>query len=188
MKLNRPLRFQMCPPRQLEPKGFSYPFTRPILPVTPPTAPLLTLAEFKRLFAQYKGAGFALSYIWHRGQERSIFNQKIAMPIVLHPIIEPFTSEEWKVNEWSIKFMLSERLLTHARKRAGTSNWYEDPQISANWSSIIAKCFRSVQAYYKSFAILPMVGDRLFDEDTGWQIQDRSIDGDLMTITFTLDS
>lgn len=110
------------------------------------------------------------------------------MPIVLHSIIEPFTSEEWKVNKWSIKFMLSERLLTHARKRAGTSNWYEDPRISANWSSIIAKCFRSVQAYHNNFGILPVVGDRLFDEDTGWQIQDRSIDGDLMTITFTLDS
>jgi len=110
------------------------------------------------------------------------------MPILLHSIVEPFTSEEWNVKEWSIKFMLSERLLTDARKQTGTPNWHEDPWISASWNGIVAKCFRSVQVYHKSFASLPMVGDRLFNVYTGWQILDRSIDGGLMIITFTLDS
>lgn len=108
--------------------------------------------------------------------------------MILQAIIEPFESADWVIKEWTIKFMLSERLLTHARKQSDTPNWYNDPLIAATWSGVIAKCFRSVQAYHTAFAILPVVGDRLFNEDTGWQIQDRSIDGDLMTITFTLDS
>lgn len=84
--------------------------------------------------------------------------------------------------------MLSEKLLTHARKQSTLPDWYEDPLIGATWDSVISICFRSIEKYYSSFRSLPVVGDRLFDDDTGWLIQERSIDGDLMTITFTLDS
>lgn len=107
--------------------------------------------------------------------------------MLIHPIIEPFESDDWIIQDWNLKFLLSERLLTHARKQSGTANWHEDPLIAATWSGVISKCFRSVQTYHKAFAVLPMVGDRLFNEDTGWQIIDRSIDADMMTITFTLD-
>ncbi|GAB4017056.1 hypothetical protein GCM10028773_11980 [Spirosoma koreense] len=108
--------------------------------------------------------------------------------MLIHSIIEPFTAEEWIIEEWTIKFMLSERLLTLARKQAKGSNWYEDPLIAASWGETISRCFRSVQTYHKAFHTVPMVGDRLFNEDTGLRVQDRSIDGDLMTITFTLDT
>ncbi|SFF29615.1 hypothetical protein [Spirosoma endophyticum] len=47
-------------------------------------------------------------------------------------------------------------------------------------------CFTSLQTYYHSFGMLPQVGDRLFKEDTGMLIRDRSIDGGLRTLTFTL--
>lgn len=107
--------------------------------------------------------------------------------MLVHAIIEPFESPDWIIQGWDIKFMLSERLLTHARKQAMSPTWYEDPLISATWIGVIAKCFRGVQTYHKAFAVLPMIGDRLFNEDTGWRIQDRSIDADQMTITFTVD-
>ena len=108
--------------------------------------------------------------------------------MVVQTIIEPFESVDWMVGEWKIKFLLSERLLTHARKQSVNLNWYEDALITASWRKVIAKCFRSIQQYHRTFYSLPVLGDRLFDEDTGWRIQDRTIDGDLMTITFTLDS
>ena len=108
--------------------------------------------------------------------------------MISHTIVEPFEYTEWIIEDWTIKFMLSDKLLTHARKQPSLSNWYEDPLIVATWKRIISTCFHSLHQYHKSFHILPTVGDRLFNEDTGWRIQDRSIDGDLMTITFTMDS
>ena len=108
--------------------------------------------------------------------------------MLVHAIIEPFESAEWFIEDWNIKFLLSERLLTYARKQSKVANWYDDPLVAATWEEVIARCFRSVQKYHKSFSIVPMIGDRLFNEDTGLLIQERSIDGDLMTITYTLDS
>ena len=108
--------------------------------------------------------------------------------MLVQAIIEPFESSDWLIKDWSIKFMLSERLLTYARKQSAMPNWYNDPLVAATWSSVISICFRSVQTYHETFAILPVVGDRLFNEDTGWRIQDRCIDGDMRTITFTLDN
>ncbi|AUD06846.1 hypothetical protein [Spirosoma pollinicola] len=188
MKLNWPLRFDRSTPRRLEPVRFTAPFAQPASPAVPFTPVPVSLFEFKRLLARYKRAGFEGHQIWRQSQEKYFFQPKTPISMLVHTIIDPFTSPEWMIEDWSIKFMLSERLLTHARKQSDTPNWYEDPLIAATWGGVIATCFRSVQAYHKSFAILPMVGDRLFNEDTGWQIKDRSIDGDLMTITFTLDS
>ncbi|WP_177236736.1 hypothetical protein [Spirosoma endophyticum] len=108
--------------------------------------------------------------------------------MIVRKIVDPFEYAEWTVREWTIKFMLSDKLLTHARKQSTLPNWYEDPLVIATWEAIISMCFCSVEKYHQSFHILPMVGDRLFNEDTGWRIQDRSIDGDTMTITFTMDS
>ena len=108
--------------------------------------------------------------------------------MVVHLIIDPFESADWQIEDWHIKFLLSERLLTHARKQSARSNWYEDTQIATTWNELILTCFHSVQRYHRTFHTLPVVGDRLFNEDTGWRIQDRSIDGDLMSVTFTMDS
>ncbi|RYF74291.1 MAG: hypothetical protein EOO39_08910 [Cytophagaceae bacterium] len=107
--------------------------------------------------------------------------------MIVRSLVEPFECPEWVLEDWTIKFLLSEKLLTHARKQANLPNWYEDPLVVATWEAIIRLCFTSVEKYHRSFHILPVVGDRLFNEDTGWCIQDRSIDGTVMTITFTMD-
>lgn len=188
MKLNRPLRFEIGASLRLEPKRFSSPLFHSQYSAVPVTRAPLSLTEFKGLMARYKRAGFEWSQLWLQSQQRSLFEAKTPSPMIVRKIVDPFEYVEWTIEEWTIKFMLSDKLLTHARKQSTLPNWHEDPLVIATWEAIISMCFRSIEKYHKSFHILPMVGDRLFNEDTGWRIQDRSIDGDLMTITFTMDS
>ena len=108
--------------------------------------------------------------------------------MLIKAIVDPFVDPKWVIADWQIKFMLSDKLLTLARKRSALGNWYEDPVVVATWQEAIYVCYNSVQKYHNTFGTLPVVGDRLFDEDSGLLVQDRSIDGGLMTITFTLDS
>ena len=187
MKLNRPLRFEIGKPLRLEPRRFISPLLSTSYSDSPVTRLPVSVTEFKRLLARYKRAGFEWSQIWLQTHQQSLFKSQTPPPMIVRTLVEPFEYPEWVVEEWHIKFLLSERLLTHARKQASTLNWYEDPLVVATWDGIITMCFRSVEKYHQTFHILPMVGDRLFNEDTGWCIQDRSIDGDLMTITFTMD-
>jgi hypothetical protein len=108
--------------------------------------------------------------------------------MLVNMLIEPFTDPAWVIQGWQIKFMLSDKLLTLARKQSRIRNWYDDPSAVATWHEAINVCYTSIQKYHSTFGILPTVGDRLFNEDSGLLINDRSIDGGLMTITFTLDS
>lgn len=101
-------------------------------------------------------------------------------------LLEAIEHKEWSVEGWKIKFILSERQLHEVKKLSRVSNWYEDPIVVATCMNRLCICFDSIQNYYKTFGMLPQIGDRLFDEDAGLIIQDRSIDGHLMTITFTL--
>lgn len=101
-------------------------------------------------------------------------------------IVDTLDHPNWQIEGWKIKFLLSERLLHDVKKISRVSNWYEDPIIADTWTEKLFICFNSIQAYYKIFKALPQVGDRLFNEDLGLFVQERSIDGNVMTITFTL--
>ncbi|MBD2753929.1 hypothetical protein [Spirosoma validum] len=102
------------------------------------------------------------------------------------PLIECLHLTQWIINDFKIQFLLSERILTEIRKISCVSNWYEDPVASATYIDRVNVCFISIRQYYLDFGSLPQIGDRLYNEDTGMIVQDRSIDGGLMTITFTL--
>ena len=101
-------------------------------------------------------------------------------------IVDPIEHPDWIIEGWRIKFILSEKQLGQVRQQSKLSNWYEDPTVRDTWIERISICLYSIEKFYKTFGVLPQVGDRLFDEATGTVIQERSIDGYLMTITFTL--
>ena len=104
----------------------------------------------------------------------------------IQPVIASLHYPQWRVQKFKVLFLLSERILTEIRKLSQTDDWYEDPVVGATYIDRVNVCFISIQKYYEAFGILPQVGDRLYDEDTGMIVQERSIDGGLMTITFTL--
>ena len=93
---------------------------------------------------------------------------------------------EWTIQGWTIKFLLSEKLLHQIEKISRADNWYEDPIVVDTWMEKMHICFNSIQQFYSAFGVIPQGVDRLFDEDTGMIIQGRSIDEKLKTITFTL--
>ena len=101
-------------------------------------------------------------------------------------VVDSLHYSQWTINGFKIVFLLSERILVEIKKISRVANWYED-QVAANtYIDRLHLCFTSVERYYTAFGILPQIGDRLYNEDTGMIIQDRSIDGERMTITFTL--
>ena len=101
-------------------------------------------------------------------------------------IVEAIEDQDWVVEGWRVKFLLSERLLHQVKKLSRVDNWYEDPIITSTVMHRLGICFISILEYHKTFDTLPQVGDRLFDEDSGMIIQARSIDGNLKTLIFTL--
>lgn len=101
-------------------------------------------------------------------------------------IVDALDHPDWLIEGWQIKFMLSERVLYDVKKIARVSNWYEDPIIAATWTEKLCLYFNSLQRFYQIFRVLPQVGDRLLIEDSGLIIQERAIDGEARTITFTL--
>ena len=101
-------------------------------------------------------------------------------------VIASLHYEEWIINDFKILFLLSERVLAEIRKLSPTNDWYNDPVVSATYIDRVNTCFISIQKYYDAFGTLPQVGDGLNNEDTGMIVQDRSINGGLMTITYTL--
>ncbi|MBD2756993.1 hypothetical protein [Spirosoma validum] len=108
------------------------------------------------------------------------------IPIPVQPVISSLHYEQWRIETFRIKFLLSERILTEIRKLSRQPNWYEDPIVAATYIDRVNDCFISIKKFHALFGVLPQIGDRLYNEDTGMIIQDRSIDGNLMTITFTL--
>lgn len=104
----------------------------------------------------------------------------------IQPVIASLHYQEWIINDFKILFLFSERVLTEIRKLSRADDWYEDTVVSATYIDRVNSCFISIEKYYHAFGILPQVGDRLYNEDTGMIVQEQAIDGDLMTITFTL--
>ncbi|UFH52501.1 hypothetical protein [Spirosoma sp. KNUC1025] len=101
-------------------------------------------------------------------------------------IIESIHYPEWTIGQWQIAFLFSERLLADLKKISRLSNWYEDQIVAATYVDRANLCFISIKKYHAMFGSLPQIGDRLFDEDTGLFVQERSINGRQMTITYTL--
>ena len=101
-------------------------------------------------------------------------------------IVEAIDHQDWVLEDWKIKFILSERMLHEVKKLARVDNWYEDPIVADTWRDRVSICYDSIYSFHETFGIPPQVGDRLFDEDTGVIIQNRAIDGRLKTITFTI--
>ncbi|AUD00846.1 hypothetical protein [Spirosoma pollinicola] len=101
-------------------------------------------------------------------------------------VIESLHQAEWTINGFKIVFLFAEQVLSVIKSRSLVTNWDEDPIATDPYLDRLKRCFISVQQYHMAFGSLPQIGDRLYDEDTGMKIQDRSIDGNLRTITFTL--
>lgn len=88
-------------------------------------------------------------------------------------VIESVHYPEWVIQDWQIVFLLSNRLLAEVRKHSKVNNWYEDPTIVDTYLDRVNLCFSSIKKYYATFGVLPQVGDRLYNEETGMIIQDR---------------
>jgi hypothetical protein len=101
-------------------------------------------------------------------------------------VMESITKQSWIIKDWRIHFLLSERKLHQAKKLSLLDEWYNDPILIDTCVDRLSTCFKSIKKFHNTFGVLPQVGDRLFDEDSGLIVQERSIDGDLMVITFTL--
>lgn len=101
-------------------------------------------------------------------------------------VVDSIHLTHWTIGEFKLVFLFSERILTEIKKLSCLPNWYEDPITAATYIDRLNTCFISIDKYYKVFGTLPQLGYRLYDEDTGMLIQECSIDGELMTITFTL--
>lgn len=101
-------------------------------------------------------------------------------------IVDSIHLPHWTIRDFKLVFLFSERILTEIKKLSNLPNWYEDPLTAATYIDRLNTCFASIDQYYKAFGTLPQLGYRLYNEDTGMLIQECSIDGELMTITFTL--
>ncbi|MFD2938314.1 hypothetical protein [Spirosoma flavum] len=101
-------------------------------------------------------------------------------------IFEAISQRDWVIKGWTIHFLFSEKKLHQVKKLSTLEIWYKDPVVIHSCIDRLQTCFKSIHRFYQAFGVLPQVGDRLFDEDSGMIIQDRSIDGDLMVISFTL--
>lgn len=101
-------------------------------------------------------------------------------------LIDTLIHETWTINDWSIRFILSEKVIKLIGKTARYPVWYQDDATQTVWMDKLTVCFNSIQRCHQTFGWMPQVGDRLLDGDLGLMIQDRSIDGNLQTVTFTL--
>lgn len=101
-------------------------------------------------------------------------------------IVDTIEHEDWVVRGWEIKFILSDRLLHQVKLLSRVDHWYDDPVVADTYVSKMNVCFNSIQQFYNTFGMLPQIGDRLFNEESGVIVQDRSIDGNLRQITFTV--
>lgn len=101
-------------------------------------------------------------------------------------IVDGIDHPDWTIQEWGIKFVLSDELLHQVRKLSSVEPWYTDPVVVDTWLLKLSVCFTSIRLFYNTFGLLPQVGDRLSDDDTGLSIRGRSVDGRRKYLTFTL--
>jgi hypothetical protein len=155
--------------------------------VLPQSVPEERLAypSFSELFYRYKKSVFERHY-W-AGYYSSLTNQSNHMINKYRTsVVDTHRNDRWVIAKWHIQFLFSERLLVAIKHRSNLPNWYEDIDVAIEYMAQLAICFNSINAFYETFGSLPMIGDRLFNEDTGLIIKDRCIDGGLRTITFVL--
>ena len=101
-------------------------------------------------------------------------------------VVDSISHPDWAIKGWKIAFLFSERQLAEIKKISCISDWYADPVVIDTYIERLSICFNSIEKFHSTFGILPQVGDRLFNEETGMIVKDRAIDGGLMTITFTV--
>ncbi|UFH54628.1 hypothetical protein [Spirosoma sp. KNUC1025] len=77
-------------------------------------------------------------------------------------------------------------MLHDIKKGAKSNTWYEDPIIVAFWMEKLWMCFKNIHKFHTTFKTLPQVGDCLLNEPSALIVQQRSIDGENMSILFTL--
>ncbi|WP_020606015.1 hypothetical protein [Spirosoma spitsbergense] len=113
-------------------------------------------------------------------------DNSLNVPVRTPSIMETIAQPDWSIEKWQIHFLLSEKYLHQVKKLSKITRWYDDPVIVDTCHDRLRTCFQSIRDFHDTFGILPQVGDRLYDEDSGLLVQDRSIDGGLRVITFTL--
>lgn len=101
-------------------------------------------------------------------------------------VVDSLHCAQWMISDFKIAFLLSERVIMEIERLSCAPDWYNDPVVADTYIGRLNQCFTSIQKYYTTFNILPQVGDRLYGEDMGMIVQERSIDGQLMTVTFTV--
>ncbi len=145
----------------------------------------LAYPQFKQLLHRYRQAGFERHY-WSR---RLSPLTSLLSPMgnqYRNSVVDTHRDDHWVIAKWHIQFSFSERLLVTIKHSSNSPNWYEDVDVAVEYMAQLEICFNSINAFHESFGSLPSIGDRLFNEDTGLMIKDRSIDGGLRTITFIL--
>ena len=106
----------------------------------------------------------------------------------MQTLVDAIEHEQWTVNDWRVQFILSEKQLHLIKKLSLVEDWYENQLVMDDWMGKLTECFYNIEKFYGSFGYLPQYGDRLFDEDLGLIIQERTINGTSKTITFILSS
>lgn len=101
-------------------------------------------------------------------------------------LIDSIHYADWVINEWKIVFLFSDKQLSQIQKQSTVPDWWEDPIVTDIYVSRLNTCFNSMHKVYLTLGILAQAGDRLFDQETGMLVQNRSFDSNLMTITYTL--
>lgn len=153
----------------------------------------MAYTQFKDLPRRYKRAGLERYYDLPSDPDTGPFetssptNQSKLMKTKYQVcVVDTHHDPKWVIDQWRIQFLFSERLLTTIKTRSSKPNWYEDADVALEYMAQLCICFKSIHSFHTSFGVLPVIGDRLFDEDTGLKIIDRCIDGELRTVTFVL--
>ncbi|QJD79580.1 hypothetical protein [Spirosoma rhododendri] len=158
-------------------------------PVDDPLSP----SQFKRPLQRYKRAVWERHYWLQPALNTAFFNTPFSLnqsnqmrTDYQSSVVDTHRDTRWIIDKWHIQFLFSERMLVSIKHRSKALNWYEDADVAIEYMAQLEICFNSIRAFHKSFGSLPIIGDRLFNEDTGLIIKDRCIDGGLRTVTFVL--
>ena len=103
-------------------------------------------------------------------------------------LIDLITQDDWNINDWKIFFSLHDKLLISINRSATVRNWYEDERMNQVWRQRLASGVLSMRRYYEKFGVLPQVGDRLHDYNTGLLILEREINGETDSFIFLVSS
>lgn len=103
-------------------------------------------------------------------------------------LIDLITQDDWIIKDWKIFFSLHDKRLISINRSATVRNWYEDEVMNQIWRQRLASGMLSMRRYYDKFGVLPQVGDRLHDYNTGLLILERELNGESDLIIFLISS